>query len=439
MHASGGIKSGLGVLMIAAVAGGSLLIRIRIGVFFAAIATLAVLFEQIYATLQDTEVLSSYTHAGLLGATYFTTAILASVLARRLRESEALAERRGVDLANMAQLTEYIIQRMQTGIIVIDHSGAIHLINESARQLLGIPPRARFTVLNQISPILYQQIRLWRSDMKYQAPIIRSGDTAPEIKLRFARLGSDSKSGVLIFLEDTAAMAQQAQQLKLVSLGRLTASIAHEIRNPLGAISHAGQLLAESPKLVDADNRLTEIILQHTGRVNTIIENILQLSRREQSQPEELLLKPWLDEFVHELCNSAGMVADNIDMSIMPENLVVRIDASQLHQILTNLCQNGLRHSRSSKPPQLAIQAGLVPDSHIPYLDVCDNGPGIDDETAQHLFEPFFTTESSGTGLGLYLSRELCESNQARLDYIPQKHGACFRITFADSRRHQVI
>ena len=439
MHASGGVKSGLGVLMIAVVAGGSLLMRIRTAIFLSAIATLAVLFEQSYAELKGFDEIASYTQAGLLGATYFTTAILASVLARRLRESEALAERRGIDLANMAQLTEYIIQRMQTGIVVVDHSGMIRLINESARLLLGITPHARVTTLGQASPVLAAHAHQWRKDSKYRAPIIRSRETAPEIKPRFARLGSDNASGILIFLEDTAAMAQQAQQLKLVSLGRLTASIAHEIRNPLGAISHAGQLLAESPKLASEDTRLTEIIQEHSGRVNTIIENILQLSRREQPQPEELILKPWLEHFVEELCNSTETDADNVTMTVNPENLVVRIDASQLRQILTNLCQNGLRHGRAEGCPRLEISAGIIPDGHNPYLDVCDSGPGIDQQTAQHLFEPFFTTETSGTGLGLYISRELCEANQARLDYIPQhQHGACFRVTFADPRRHQV-
>jgi len=237
-----------------------------------------------------------------------------------------------------------------------------------------------------------------------------------------------------------AALAQQAQQLKLASLGRLTASIAHEIRNPLGAISHAGQLLAEDEQLGAADQRLTEIIQAHSKRVNTIIENIMQLSRRQPTQPEELELKPWLDGFLHDFGHDNPAGADKIDMSKIPENLFVRFDSSQLQQVISNLCHNGLSHGANQGSARVSLQAGISHDNHKPYLDVIDNGPGVASDDLTKLFEPFFTTSAIGTGLGLYIARELCESNQARLDYVPGKdQGACFRITFADTRRQQVV
>lgn len=440
MHASGGVKSGLGVLLIVAIAGGSLLMAGRTAIFFAAVASLAVLIEQVYNGFEAFDTTASYTQAGLLGVTLFGTAILAYTLAQRLRESEALAERRGIDLANMAQLTEYIIQRMQTGILVIDRNSTIHLINESARHLLGLQPTSPVTRLDEASQRLAEHVEKWWQQPNYRAPILRANEPAPEIQPRFAQLGLDDNSGTLIFIEDTAAMSQQAQQLKLASLGQLTASIAHEIRNPLGAISHAGQLLAESPQLNSEDTRLTEIIRQHSQRVNTIIENIMQLSRRERSQPEEFELKPWLEKFIVDFSHSTAENADNLNMEISPNNLMVRIDPSQLQQILANLCINGLRHGMSQNNPRLDLKAGISEDAHKPYLEVHDHGPGIDAETAQHLFEPFFTTQETGTGLGLYISNELCACNQARLDFIPQTEtGACFRITFADPRRRQVF
>lgn len=439
MHASGGVRSGLGMLLVVAVAGASLLMEGRTSRLFAAIATLAVLAEQVFVRLEAAPFAAGYTHAGLLGASFFATAILAHVLAQRLRESEALAERRGVDLANMAQLTEYIIQRMQTGIVVVDASDTIRLINESAYQLLEIADGAEGQAIGKDCPELRRQLRLWWSDPDMEPQIFRATDTASEVLPRFARLGTDETAGTLIFLEDTAAMAQQAQQLKLASLGRLTASIAHEVRNPLGAISHAGQLLAESPDIKPHDQRLTQIIKEHSERVNTIIENIMQLSRRDRAQPEELALRPWLEGFVGEYCDHYQIDPAGIRIEVQPEDTRVRADPTQLHQIVWNLCDNGMKHNRPTGGPWLQLRAGLPDDSQNPYLDIIDSGPGIAPELVQHIFEPFFTTASDGTGMGLYISRELCESNQARLAYIPAREGGCrFRITFADPRRRQV-
>ena len=300
MHASGGVGSGLGLLLVITVAAGSLLMEGRTARLFPALAALSVLAEQAYAWLQD-EPVTSYTHAGLLGASFFATAIAAHSLARRLRESEALAERRGVDLANMSQLTQYVIQRMQTGIVVVDSEFGIHLINESAASLLGTAASENRS-LHDVCPVLGRQLQEWRNGEIPDPGVFRNTETGPEILPRFARLGLEKSSATLIFLEDTAALAQHAQQLKLASLGRLTASIAHEVRNPLGAISHASQLLAESPQLDRGDVRLTEIIKEHSERVNAIVENILQLSRGRQAQPEPLALRPWLERFIAETC-----------------------------------------------------------------------------------------------------------------------------------------
>ena len=440
MHASGGIRSGLGMLLVVAIAGGSLLMAGRTATLFAAIATMAVLIEHIYTMLEVDQPGASYTQAGFLGISFFATAILAHVLARRLRETEALAERRGVDLANMSQLTEYVIQRMQTGVVVVDSAHNIRLINESAHFLLGMPPAPNGQDITALSPRLADQLHLWWADPVYAPHMFRATDAAPEVMPRFARLGmgNDGTSGTLIFLEDTAAMAQQAQQLKLASLGKLTASIAHEIRNPLGAISHAGQLLAESDRLDAGDSRLTEIIQQHTQRVNTIIENIMQLSRRDNVHAREFQLKSWLSGFINDFCSGEHVSPAQISLDIEPENTGVRIDPTQLHQIMWNLLSNGIRHGSKNGRPRLVIRGGGTPESRSPFLDIIDNGPGIGSETAQRIFDPFFTTEPKGTGLGLYIARELCECNQARLNYIPIAGGGCFRITFADPRRRQV-
>jgi two-component system sensor histidine kinase PilS (NtrC family) len=433
MHASGGVGSGLGMLLVITIAGGSLLLEGRTSRLFAALAALALLAEQAYSWLRDGPV-TSYTHAGLLGAAFFATALLAHSLTRRVHESEALAERRGIDLANMAQLTEYVIQRMQTGIVVVDGQLDIRLINESAASLLGVAATENRSI-HAVCPALGRQLREWRDQALPDPGVFRNTETGPEILPRFARLGSDNSSGTLIFLEDTAALAQQAQQLKLASLGRLTASIAHEVRNPLGAISHASQLLAESPKLDSGDKRLTEIIQEHSERVNTIVENIMQLSRSQRARPEPMALRPWLERFIAEFQASEDFRPARIRLEIAPDDLYALADPGQLRQVVWNLCHNALKHGGSA----VTLRAGLVAEGAHPFLDVVDDGPGIDPETAQQIFEPFFTTSPHGTGMGLYIARELCVSNQARLNYLANPGGGSrFRITFADPRRRQV-
>ena len=227
--------------------------------------------------------------------------------------------------------------------------------------------------------------------------------------------------------------------MKLASLGQLTASIAHEIRNPLGAISHAEQLLAEAANESPENKRLLEIIHTNTLRVNNIIENVLQLSRRDRSMPEHIQTRDWLASFSKEFTQSQGCETDDLRISIEPTDITVFMDATHLHQVLWNLCQNGLRYSVDIPgQARLQINVSVAPNSTKPVLDVIDNGPGIEPSTAQHIFEPFFTTGSSGSGLGLYISSELCSSNNARLSYIAvPTGGSCFRIEFTENPNHQ--
>ncbi len=438
MRASGGIASGLGMLLVVAIAGNSLLLGGRTSILFAAIATLAVLAEQVYAQISQT-LPANYTQAGILGATLFATAFLAHVLSTRIRESEELAARRGVDLANLAQLNQHVIQRMQSGIIVVDAHSRIRLMNESAWHMLGLPSRSTTTrSLKVVSPELAEQLDAWRHHTLSEPRIFRSGGQSTDLLPSFTALGSDEQAGTLIFLEDTARMAQQAQQMKLASLGRLTASIAHEIRNPLGAISHAEQLLAEAVPDNPSDRRLLEIIHSNTTRVNDIIENVLQLSRRDRARPEDLPLKDWLTQFITEFTLSQGCAPEDISIHVEPADITVRMDASQFHQVLWNLCQNGLRYSRDHpRQPRLTLHGGQQPGSSHAVLDVIDHGPGIAPADVQHIFEPFFTTDAKGSGLGLYIARELCEGNGARLSYIAvPTGGSCFRIEFADTRTY---
>jgi two-component system, NtrC family, sensor histidine kinase PilS len=433
MHASGGVVSGLGLLPLISITAASLMLQGRSSLLHAAIAALAILGEQVYSQLNDSFPTTYYTQAGMLGAAYFAAALAARALAMRASESEALAVRRGVDLANMAQLTDYVIQRMQTGVLVMDRAQHVWLINGAARELLGNHDHSAGDRLPQLSPELARRWQEWRRDPGRDPGVFQATPDAPRVAPRMATLGDGDNGGTLIFLEDTSAMAQQAQQLKLASLGRLTASIAHEVRNPLGAISQAAQLLAESLHVSEPDARLTRIIHAQCQRVNEVIENVLQLSRREQSRAEDIEMRPWLENFAAEWMHAQPDA--RIDVDVRPPDLHVRMDPRHLRQVLYNLCHNGLRYSHAESGQTVLFLRGRF-QGNLPVLDVVDSGPGIAPDVAEQIFEPFFTTEPRGTGLGLYMARELCEHNQARLSYLPgPKGGSCFRITFPDARR----
>lgn len=436
MHASGGVSSGVGMLLVISVANGSMIAGGRAPMFFAALASLGILAEQVFTELTHSLHQVNYPLAGILGFTLFVTAIIAHVLARRARESEALARQRGIDLANMAQLTDYIIQHMQTGMMVVDPDYRIRLINSAAWRLLGTPMSSTNTPLEELSPALLQQLIDWQQDPISAARPLDMVNSPVELLAQFMSIGQQCSDGTLIFLEDAATTTRQAQQLKLASLGRLTASIAHEVRNPLSAISHAAALLAESPELESNDLRLTEIIREQSQRINIIVENVLQLGRRDRTHYQEVALKPWLKKFVDELQQSLPEAEEHVSLLPVPETLTVYFDPTHLHQILTNLCQNALRHAAGSDSQiRLKLHAEPTGEEHG-FIDIIDTGPGISEEHRAHIFEPFFTTEGNGTGLGLYLSRELAVSNQSQLRYEPTDSGQSrFRLLFRTAKR----
>lgn len=435
-HASGGAHSGLAVLLAVPVAGAGILAEGRGALALAAAATLTLLIEHSLSVLSGSANTSLFAQVGMLGATFFATAILASALAKRARESELLAEQRGIDLANLSQLNELIIQRMVAGVVVVDERNIIRLMNEAAWQLLGMPTKKTHQSLNELSPSLAAEITQWRADDDLEIKPVRIGGTT-EIFPRFTALGRKDRSGTLILLEDRSAMNEQAQHMKITALGRLSASIAHEIRNPLGAISHAAQLLEESPSLNKADRRLTQIIREQSSRMNTLIENVMQLSRRERARRQEFNLTNWVKDFVEEFARVHGTEPDQIKTHIDPGHTKVLMDASHLHQIVSNLCENALKHGvAENNKPKLLLRGGSNRESRGPFLEVIDFGPGVPSDLVAHIFEPFFTTQAKGTGLGLFIARELCEANQAHLDYVTTPAGgSCFRVTFAATQK----
>ena len=445
MHASGGITSGLGGLLVVFLGAGSLVLPLQAPVIFAALAALAVLGEQFFSQLGGVSDAGNYSAAGILGAIIFAISMAVRPLARRIQISEALARQRGVDLANLSELNEYIVQHLRESIVVVDADNNIRLMNESAAQLLGAPEPSHGQPLSRASEDLNDYLNNWRAD-----PTIKShteftmiaDDNSARLAAHIALLGKgDGRQGpVLIFVEDSSIMNARVQQSKLASLGRLSASIAHEIRNPVGAMSHAGQLLAESAQLSDDEKRLTEIIRTHSERVSHIIDNVLQLSRRESSRPERFQLEPWLEDFAQEFSRTLELQEGELAAASVEQGLEVRMDPSHLRQVLWNLCDNAVKYASETGGILVELHAGRMQRTGQPFLEVLDQGHGVDPTTVDKIFEPFYTDRSGGTGLGLYISRELCELNRATLVYQDREQGgSIFRVVFADPDRWESL
>lgn len=418
------------LLFVPAVAGSLLLQGVK-AYTFAALSSLAVLLIQteMFWRLGSTE--SNFTQAGTLGLVFFFIAAIGHVISSRLAASQTQLKQTDINLANLEAASSLVIQNLDSGVVVIDGDNRVQLINNAAVQMLDVNLPASGHSARETSVSLSEQLDTWRLDTRRQVPTFRVNgrDLVP----RFVPVGQMGRSGVLAFLDDAEQLSSEAQQSKLASLGQLTASIAHEIRNPLTAISHAAELLKESPTLDEADAHLSEIIKEQVVRVDAVISSVLKLSRREKPHPTIISLHGWLEQFrncfilKHQLQETDFIIGGSSDTA------EIRMDESQLDQVLSNLCRNALHFSRVNNADSalVMIHFGYDPKAACWYLEVKDQGPGIDDDVQDNIFVPFFTTRHEGTGLGLYLARSLCETNGARLvlgETSPA--GTTFRIIF---------
>lgn len=440
-YSSGGMISGLGLLLLVTIAAGGILIRGRVSTFLAAVAALSLIYSELYLALSLDNSANQFVQTGILGAILFATSLYIQALTNRIYKAAVLADKQASDIIDLEKLNNEIIQRMRTGIVVVNAEHQIVSMNSSARSIL-IPILALYDAQeghpHKLPDALCEQLELWKVNLKRQPQPISIPNSTRQVQLNFAFLNPDSDSDVLIFLEDNRQIVQRVRQMKLASLGKLTASIAHEVRNPLGAISHASQLLKESATITDDDKRMLEIILDHCNRVNLIIEDVLDASRHDNTTADFINLDSWLLEFIenykatHELC-------DEIELDISTPEIKVHVIKIQLEQVLNNLFDNGLRYShKNTGRATLLVQAGIESKDgdKQPYLHIIDEGAGISENDEGRLFEPFHTTESSGTGLGLYISKELCEANQSQLVYGRTESGkSSFSIYFGNPDR----
>ena len=303
------------------------------------------------------------------------------------------------------------------------------MINDMARALIGAEFNELPIHLGRLCPELMKNLDTALSNPSAGVHAFNVSTTDQDILPRYSPL---STSGMLIRIDDHSAIRQQFQQLKLASLGRLSASIAHEIRNPLSAISHATQLLQESANIDDVDQQLLAIAHNNTDRINRIIEDILQLSNRQKVRRETLDLGSLLADFQARFEDEGLRPGSIIDLNIEP-SLVAVFDSMHLDQVLWNICSNALLHNKHA---DITIKINAYRDTpNSTVIDITDNGRGIADFDRQKLFEPFYSTHHEGCGLGLYIIRELCELNKAELSCVDADEGAHFRITLTNTQQ----
>ncbi|QHS09964.1 PAS domain-containing sensor histidine kinase [Sinimarinibacterium sp. NLF-5-8] len=426
---TGGIASGLGALLLPSLIGTSLVLAPRLASVHAAAATLTMFGAEALSQLAEQRwSISDFSQTGLLGMVFFVVTLVASYVGQRARRSEAAAERMGSENINLSDLSAHIIEVIHMGVIVVDAQDRLRINNLAALQLLGrsLPPNRP---LHDAAPTLSAALQQWRL-RKHAAPIhLRAPASGTELQIRITQLGQHPHALTLILLEDTAQLREQAQQITLAALGRLSASVAHEIRNPLSAITQAGQLLAESTQIDAQNQRLLDMIQRHAGRIERIVRDVLDLSRRDPSHQQVFALRPWLVRAIALYHESHPTQIRPIELTDIDANIRVRFDPEHLQQIVFNLLDNSFAHGRHAAHPVLVrIAATPAIDTRAVTLELHDNGPGIDVALGERIFEPFFTTHAHGTGLGLFLCRQLCEYNGAHLTHARSATGTTMQI-----------
>jgi two-component system sensor histidine kinase PilS (NtrC family) len=425
-----GLEGGIFLMLLFNIGAGALILTAQSSLGFALLAAALVMGDFVASKLLLTGGPERpLAEAVMFSVTYLAAAVLFHLLGRQMSQSHALAEKRGQELANLAEINELVIRRMRTGVLVVDGGHRIRLANEAAWALLGNPSPNRRD-LGDVAPALHHSLWQWRQGKGDVPKAMTLAEDGVEVLPRFVA-PSLTDTVLLIFLEDSRIYSSRAEELTLATLGRLSASIAHEIRNPLAAISYSAQLLEESEGLPDTDRRLLEIIHSQCQRMNGIVQNILGLARRERSQAESIELTTFTRRFVDEYRTNHPMETDVLQAVNTGRPLVAMVDPQHLHQVLTVLVQNALTYGRDpGQPAQVTVAVRSEQPLGSPLVEIIDRGPGIPPKVAEQVFAPFFTTSEHGTGLGLYIARQLCEANQCTLAFEPVPGGgSCFRVT----------
>ena len=429
MVAGGSTGAPLPILLFPQLAASGWLLRTQTAFFHAALAAIVLLGLEAYRAIGGSVGGPQLFQTALISLGYFAMVGIAVVIGRYTKASEDLAAQRGIDVANLEHVNRLIIQDMQDGVLVVDLTGVVRGHNAQVTRLLGGFGRMRGGMrLAEFSTTLHDYWRRWNEDRSEPLPPFKVETPQRLLRVRLVRIGSGLNGGTLIYLEDLGRAQNEAQQMKLAAMGRLTASIAHEVRNPLSAINQAAQLLEEDGSVAPEGARLLSMIRSNAKRIDRIVGEVLQLNRRDRQQPEVIPLGDFVRTLTDEIIQAEGIPTGWIAIDIS-NDLLITFDRGHLNQIAWNLVRNAWQHCQKQEGSiAIAARAGYMGDAVI--CELGDDGPGVPVEYRAQIFEPFFTTRSGGTGLGLYIARELADANGAALELLPKSPGAMFRLTF---------
>ena len=342
------------------------------------------------------------------------------VAIRRFQVLENLNLKQSLELRRLQDINRYILEQIETGYVVIDENFHVIFITPAACQLLNVPPFYAYhkkpLYLIQAQLFEHLQTQHMADGERFQFEAIGSQTSC---SIHIQKLLVPNQTLTLLVIQDAQRLNQRVQQLKLAALGQLSASIAHEIRNPLAAIVQANELAKDSDEA--QREMLSQMISKQSQRIDKIVQDTLSMVRNKETQAIEIELNSFIQQLIEEDLSDIG---DQIQLIIEP-HLYIQFDDSQLRQILINLLRNAIRHN---DPNQQCIELHAYSLNQHARIEIRDFGAGVSIKDQSKLFQPFFSTEINGTGLGLYLSHSLCEANQAKLSYVEQQQGACFRL-----------
>jgi len=432
------ISIGTGMLLVFWCCAAAIILPRGFAFTLAAFSTIFIIAFTAWGLLYGDSVTHDLLTAGIYAASCFFGALIFSSLARWNQQYALLAEQNVVDLRNMEQINEIVIRRMKTGVIVVDHAGEIRLMNESAWFLLGSPGTTDKN-LSAVAPRLMKLLRRWHTGKKVSdEPESLIPGHSPVIP-QFIRIPGTHNEATLVFLQDTSKVSRQASTIATETLAKLSGSIAHEIRNPLAAMVNASQLMQESEEISPEDKQLLDIINNQGGRINNIIENILQLARQKRSRPEVIQLNLELQNLVTEYRKMMPENGLRINLNLLTRPGYVLFDRSQFQQVIHQLLENALTHAQQiDQPTEVTISLDTKRGSGHIILDFEDNGPGISTNMLAKIFEPFYSSHKQGSGLGLYITQQLCSINQTELSAISSvDRGALFRMVIPSASHEQ--
>ncbi len=398
-------------------------LRDRIAFGHAAIASITLLVAELAVRSASVQAL---TQAALVGAGYFLLTAIGILLGRSAEETEQKVQLRTADIRRLAHINQVVISELNDGVLVIGALGQVVMANPQATRWLGSDEAMMRSDL-QLSDLSADLHARWMSYFQHNSTIdgspIRTADGARLLTPRMMPVDLEQRAGTLIFLEDVEAAEAQAQQIKLAALGRLSASIAHEIRNPLSAIKQAAQLIGEEVSDNPGARTLATMIDKNVDRIDRIVRDVSLLGRRDRGTPGAVQLHEAVVELVDELCQTLPAPRAAFRLAL-PEDATIYVDRSHLDEMLVNLMSNAWRHSQKLSD-SVTVLASINDEMQRVIINVVDDGAGVAPEAADRIFEPFFSGSGS-TGLGLYLVRELALANGGSVRLGSSQKGARF-------------